>query len=170
MLKRLKPIINTGFFLKIFFPPNSTSIEMQPFEHHLFITFPKPQLDHPYQQSLLTKTAMFNALNRGRVKIRSPSVFSRSKTGRAWHRFCWSCVLDQTQMRKVSDGLAPALLAGLSGPRAPMAALQQIPPMLPVGFGAGSQEHAEHYLLGTINVVFVTLRQWIKLFLPKICS
>lgn len=72
MLKRLKTIISTVFFLKYFFPPNSTSIEMQPFEHHLFITFPKPQLDHPYQQSLLTKTATFNAPNRGRVKIHSP--------------------------------------------------------------------------------------------------
>lgn len=39
--------------------------------------------------------------------------------------------------------------------------------MLAVGFGAGSQEHADHYLLGTINAVFVTLRRWTVLFLPK---
>lgn len=40
-LKRFKPIINTDLFPKIFFPPpffpNTTSIEMQTFEHYLFI-------------------------------------------------------------------------------------------------------------------------------------
>lgn len=49
-----------------------------------------------------------------------------------------------------------------------MAALQHTPPMLAVVSGAGSHKHANHYLLGTINAVFVTLRQWIKFFLPKI--
>lgn len=37
MLKRFKPIINTGVSPKIFFPPNTTSAEMQPFELYLFI-------------------------------------------------------------------------------------------------------------------------------------
>lgn len=60
-----------------------------------------------------------------------------------------------------------SLLAGLGGPWASMAALQQTLPMLAVGFGAGSQEHEDHYLLGTINAVFVTLRWWAVLFLPK---
>lgn len=76
-LKRFKPIINTGFFLKYFSTKHSHLSTI-----YLSIMFPNPQLDHPYQPLLLTKTAMFNTLNRGRIKIHLPWEFSWSKLGR----------------------------------------------------------------------------------------
>ena len=124
MLKRLKPIINT-VFLKTFFPPNPTCIEMQPFEHHLFITFLTTQPDHPYQEPVLTKTATSCALNRGRAEV--CYEFSRNLKRQNLAVFLLELSYGSDPQRKTSDEPYPALLLsllpGLGGPWAPAAAL-----------------------------------------------
>ena len=126
-------------------------------QHQFFITFPKPQLDHPYQQPPLTQTATPSALDRPGGEMRSPWERSRSKTSRqslalVLSEPCSGSGPEEAGERRAgSCSPLGSLLAGAVAPWAPVAALRQPPPVLAVGFGAGSHEHADHCLLGTIH-------------------
>jgi len=175
MLKRLKTIINT-VFLKIFF---STKFQFHwkapiwaPFIYHISKTTAGPS----WPTGPPHKTSNVPCPERGRVKIHSPKELGRSEIGSARHHFCRSCLLDGTQRRKRSGRLAPALRFALSWPGLvaaglpwpPCSWLLSPPPartQLCLLWALGLV-----HLLGVINVVFVTLRRWIKRSLPKICS